>query len=95
MPKTEISGRKPAALAAHMHPAGLGTCTAGASTGVGGSSRFRRLKWNELVSQGDYVANGRHGFTLWEGPGGFRAHSFVKPIYRRDEVGPTGSKDAS
>lgn len=57
-----------------------------------GPGVFRRLKWNELVSQGDFVANGRQGFELWEGPGGFRAHSFVKPIYRRDMGGAIVAK---
>jgi hypothetical protein len=45
---------------------------------------FRRLKWNELVGRGDFVASEHQGFEPWEGPGGFRADSFVKPIYRRD-----------
>jgi hypothetical protein len=49
-------------------------------------NEFRRLKPNEQVSVGDYVANGHQGFELWEGPGGFRAGSFVKPIYRRTTV---------
>jgi hypothetical protein len=49
--------------------------------------RFRRLKWNELVCQGDFVADERLGLEPWEGPGGFRADAFVKPIYRRKETG--------
>jgi hypothetical protein len=44
--------------------------------------RLRPLKWNELVRRGDFVEDGRDGFELWEGPGGFRAASFVKKIYR-------------
>lgn len=44
--------------------------------------RVRRLKSNELVSQGDFVGDGRGGLKQWEGPGGFRADAFVKPIYR-------------
>jgi hypothetical protein len=44
---------------------------------------FRRLKWNELVSVGDFVADERRGLEVWEGPSGFRADSFVKAIYRR------------
>jgi hypothetical protein len=40
------------------------------------------LKWNELVRRGDFVEDGRDGFELWDGPGGFRAASFVKQIYR-------------
>jgi hypothetical protein len=44
---------------------------------------FRRLKMNELVGRGDFVADPHLGFKPWEGPTGFRADSFVKPIYRR------------
>jgi hypothetical protein len=44
---------------------------------------FRRLKMNELVGRGDFVADPLLGFKPWEGPTGFRADSFVKPIYRR------------
>ena len=33
--------------------------------------RFRRLKRNELVCQGDFVADGHKGLEPWEGPGGF------------------------
>ena len=44
---------------------------------------FRRLNWDELVSRGDFVASESQGFELWEGPSGFRADAFVKPIYRR------------
>ena len=44
---------------------------------------FRRLAWNELVVQGDFIANEKNGFEPWEGPGGFRADAFLKPIYRR------------
>ena len=44
--------------------------------------RLRPLKWNELVRRGDFVEDGRDGFELWDGPGGFRAASFVKQIYR-------------
>jgi len=54
-----------------------------ASAETGGLESFRRLKSNEVVSPGDFVKNGHHGFELWEGPSGFRAASFVKPIYRR------------
>lgn len=44
---------------------------------------LRRLKWNEVVRHGDFVENGRQGMVPWEGPGGFRAGSYVKAIYRR------------
>jgi hypothetical protein len=45
--------------------------------------RFRRLEWNEVVCRGDFVADERLGLEPWEGPSGFRADAFVKPIYRR------------
>jgi hypothetical protein len=61
-----------------------------ASTSV--LERFRRLKWNELVRLGDFVADEHRGFEPWEGPGGFRADAFVKPTYRRQERRPSGAK---
>jgi len=54
------------------------------------SKHFRRLKWNELVVSGDFVVNDQRGFEPWEGPSGFRADAFLKPIYRRKR----GSKRA-
>lgn len=63
-----------------------------ASGKTGVPKRFRRLKWNELVSLGDFVADEHRGFEPWEGPGGFRADAFVKPIYRRDESRSTATK---
>jgi len=53
--------------------------------GAGFPERFRRLKWNEVVFRGDFVADERLGLEPWEGPGGFRADTFVKPIYRRNK----------
>jgi len=53
------------------------------------AKQFRRLKADELVSQGDFVADGRSGFKLWEGLSGFRADSFVKTIYRKLNRRPT------
>jgi len=50
-------------------------------------TRWRRLKRNELVSRGDFVADAQRGFEPWEGPSGFRADAFVRPIYRRDSSG--------
>lgn len=44
---------------------------------------LRRLNGNEVVSRGDFVAGEHQGFELWEGPAGFRADSFVKPVYRQ------------
>lgn len=52
---------------------------------------FRRLKSNELVTSGDFILNDREEFDLWEGPRGFRADAFLRPIYRRDEGRPNGS----
>jgi len=48
-----------------------------------GSKHFRRLKWDELVVIGDFVVNEQQRFEPWEGPSGFRADAFVKPIYRQ------------
>ena len=48
--------------------------------------RFRRLKWNEVVWPGDFVADKRLGLQPWEGPGGFRVDAFVRPIYQREET---------
>jgi hypothetical protein len=45
---------------------------------------FRKLQANELVSVGDFVADEQRGLEPWEGPNGFRADSFVKAIYRRN-----------
>jgi hypothetical protein len=45
---------------------------------------FRRLKGNELVSRGDFIMGAHHAIEPWEGPTGFRADAFVKPIYRSD-----------
>ena len=57
--------------------------------------RLRRLKWNELVSHGDFIADGHRGFELWDGPTGFRADAFVKPIYRRDKSRAVVARKAS
>jgi hypothetical protein len=46
------------------------------------SKRFRRLEWNEVVWHGDFVADECLGLQPWEGPGGFRAGTFARPIYR-------------
>ena len=63
-----------------------------ASEIAGVPQRLRRLKWNEVVSCGDFVADEHRGFELWEGPGGFRANAFLKPIYRRHEIRSTTKK---
>jgi hypothetical protein len=49
------------------------------------AKRFRRLASDEMVVRGDFVADGRQKFQLWEGPTGFRADSFFKPMYRQHE----------
>ena len=44
--------------------------------------RFRRLESNERVMPGDYLKDEDSNYLPWEGPGGFRADSFVKKVYR-------------
>jgi hypothetical protein len=44
---------------------------------------FRRLQKDEIAQRGDFVMNNLQEVDSWEGPGGFRAGSFVMPIYRR------------
>ena len=44
---------------------------------------LRLLNSNELVSLVDFVEDQDRGFAPWEGPGGFRADAFVRPIYRQ------------
>ena len=63
--------------------AGSRTENSQAAAGALGSKHFRRLKWDELVVTGDFVVNEQQGFEPWEGPSGFRADAFVKPIYRQ------------
>ena len=57
--------------------------------------RFRRLKWHEVVWSGDFVADERLWFELSKAPGVFRAGSFARPIYRKEETErfrPTSTK---
>ena len=49
------------------------------------SKTMRQLEWDEVVREGDFVIAGE-GFESWEGPTGFRADSFLKPIYRARTV---------
>jgi hypothetical protein len=56
-----------------------------ASAKAGIPKCLRRLRSSELVGAGDFVADEQTGIELWEGPNGFRADSFVKPIYRRQQ----------
>jgi hypothetical protein len=55
--------------------------------------RFRLLKPGEVVKPGDFVANDRQEFELWEGPTGFLADAFVKPIYRKEQDASIRSKE--
>ncbi len=56
---------------------------------------FRRLHWQEPVLAGDFVMDVQRGFELWDGPGGFRADSFVKPVYRRGKKIPSRKLEKS
>lgn len=56
---------------------------------VGDAPHYRRLRFDELVSKGDFVGDSQRGFELWEGPNGFRADAFVQPTYRREGT-PSG-----
>ena len=47
--------------------------------------RFRRLRSDELVIPGDYIKDGEDRYEPWEGPRGFRAASFCKPVYRPEQ----------
>lgn len=46
--------------------------------------RFRRVRPDELVVPGDYIKDGEDRYEPWEGPRGFRAASFCKPVYRAE-----------
>lgn len=50
---------------------------------------FRRLQGDELVSRGDFVENEQQRLVAWEGPTGFRASSFNRPVYRVNAIPPT------
>lgn len=63
-----------------------------AAVATDGPKQYRCLKWNELVSHGDFTKDEHRGFEPWEGPTGFRADAFVKPIYRRQERRPAAAK---
>ena len=65
--------------------------TANPSAAALAAEGLRTLKWNERVQRGDLVADGRHGFEPWEGPSGFRADTFIKTIYRRNNRRPANS----
>ena len=57
-----------------------------ASARAGNSKAFRRLKWHEMVRRGDFVTNAHRQLEKLEGLTGFRADSFVKPIYRATKL---------
>ena len=65
------------------------------SSPTGESQGFRLLKFNELVSVGDYVIGKDNGFEPWDGPRGFQAGSFVQPIYRRDGARSQAAKKSN
>lgn len=49
---------------------------------TGDPGHFRRLKSDERVIRGDLVENEQSQLIEWEGPTGFRASSFNRPVYR-------------
>jgi hypothetical protein len=49
---------------------------------------FRRLDQDEVVARGDFVKDEVLGLQPWEGPAGFRANAFLKPIYRARKKNP-------
>ncbi len=59
-----------------------------------GSESFRRLNPKEMVRAGDFIADQNGGFAPWDGPGGFLADAFLKPIYRRNPT-PSAEVDPS
>jgi hypothetical protein len=83
--QTKTANEPPASDATSTTP---GVKLTGATAKADVPKSLRRLKWNELVHRGDFVADAQQGFEPWEGPSGFRADAFVKPIYRR-ERGPS------
>jgi len=55
------------------------------------SQRFGTLptfEVDEVVWSGDFVADERLGFELWEAPGVFQAGSFARPTRGLDEAYP-------
>ena len=64
----------------------------GVLTTIAEPKGFRRLKFNELVSLGDFVHDDSLGLQPWDGPRGFQAGSFVKPIYRPQRIRSTTPK---
>ena len=54
-------------------------------------NHFRLVKSKEIVVAGDFILNKNHEFELWEGPSGFRADSFVMPVYRQEKLRSTAN----
>jgi hypothetical protein len=55
------------------------------------SQRFGTLptfEVDEVVWSGDFIADERLGFELWEAPGVFQAGSFARPTRGLDEAYP-------
>jgi hypothetical protein len=57
---------------------------------AGVSKRFRLLKWNELVSRGDFVVDELRGFEPWEGPADLSA--LQKPFDCKQTIEMNGSR---
>ena len=58
------------------------------------SKQFRRLNCDEVVRRGDFEENEDRALKPWEGLSGFRADTFVKPMYRLDRSRPRALKVA-
>jgi hypothetical protein len=53
---------------------------------------YRLLKVHEMPKSGDFYHDER-GLEPWEGPSGFKAGAFLKPIYRPDKIPTPGEKE--
>jgi hypothetical protein len=82
-------------LAKNLIPSPAGLITHNPVRQPADPQNFRRLEWDELVRQGDFVEDGHQGFEPWEGPSGFRADAFVKTIYRREALPPAKAGKSS
>jgi hypothetical protein len=82
----ELTGKNSASttcILEPLRPAG----ESGLPAAAGIPKRFRRLKFNEMVIHGDFVADQFRRLEPWKGPSGFRADAFVRPIYRAAKTG--------
>lgn len=57
--------------------------------------QLRLLRSHERVQRGDLVRTAGDEFESWEGPGGFRADTFVQRIYRRLGCRPVKARDGT